>query len=160
MPCSWLFSKMLKDFHDFCLFNTTDQLAVGIVFCCFWLKNYENRVLRYSMTIKQYLCVEESLKKQKMVSMLSNGVCMTVSYHNKFVKLIDKLCFQVFFGPVYANYGVWGQASIENVWDRSVGLKNKEHGAISAKTLTLVALCLNLKYELMCLTAFLFLNAK
>ena len=46
-------SKMLKDFHDFCLFNMCDQIVAGIVFSCFWLKNYKNIVLRYSMTSKQ-----------------------------------------------------------------------------------------------------------
>ena len=38
-----------------------DQTVVGIVFSCFWLKNYKNIVLRYSMTIKPYFCVEDSL---------------------------------------------------------------------------------------------------
>ena len=46
-------SKLHKDFHDNCLFSVSDQLVVGIVFSCFWLKNYKNIVLRYSMTIKQ-----------------------------------------------------------------------------------------------------------
>ena len=55
-------SKLLKDFHDYCLFNMSDQIVVGIVFSCFWLKNYKNIVWRYSMTSKQYFCVEESLK--------------------------------------------------------------------------------------------------
>ena len=54
-------SELHKDFHDYCLFNLSDQLDVGKVFSCFWLKNYRNIVLRYSMTIKQYFCVEESL---------------------------------------------------------------------------------------------------
>ena len=46
-------SKLLKDFHDYWLFNMCDQIVVGIVFNCFWLKNYKNIVLRYSMTSKQ-----------------------------------------------------------------------------------------------------------
>ena len=54
-------SKLHKDFHDYCLFNMSHQLVVGIVFSCFGLKNYKNIVLRYSMTIEQYFCVEESL---------------------------------------------------------------------------------------------------
>ena len=54
-------SQFHKDFHESCLFNLSDQLAVGIVFSCFWLKNYKNILLRYSMTFKQYFCVEESL---------------------------------------------------------------------------------------------------
>ena len=41
--------KLLKDFHDFCLFNMSDQLVVGIVFGWFWLKNYKNIVLRYKI---------------------------------------------------------------------------------------------------------------
>ena len=37
------------------------QIVVGIVFSCFWLKNYKNEVLRYSMASKQYFCVGELL---------------------------------------------------------------------------------------------------
>ena len=54
-------SELLKDFHDYCLFNMSDQIVVGIVFGCFWLKNYKNISLRYSMTRKQYFCVGELL---------------------------------------------------------------------------------------------------
>ena len=54
-------SRFHKDFNNFCLLNVSDQLVVGFVFSCFRLKNYKNRVLRYSMTIQQYCCVEESL---------------------------------------------------------------------------------------------------
>ena len=53
--------KLHKDFLDNCLFNMSGQLVVGNAFSCFWLKNYKNIVLRYIVTIKQYLCVEESL---------------------------------------------------------------------------------------------------
>ena len=53
-------SKLHKDFHNYCLFNMSDELVVGIVFSCFWLKSYK-LVLRYNMTNKQYVCVEESL---------------------------------------------------------------------------------------------------
>ena len=28
-------SQLHKDFHDYCLFNMSDQLAIGIVFGCF-----------------------------------------------------------------------------------------------------------------------------
>ena len=54
-------SKLLKDFHDYCLINMSDQTVVGIVFSYFWLKNYKNIVLRYSITSKQYFCVGELL---------------------------------------------------------------------------------------------------
>ena len=54
-------SKLHKDINDYCLFNMSDKLVVGIVFSCFWLKNYKNKIVRYSMTIRQYFCVEESL---------------------------------------------------------------------------------------------------
>ena len=54
-------SKLLKDFHDYCLFNMSHQKFAGIAFSSFWLRNYKNIVLRYSMTSKQYFCVEESL---------------------------------------------------------------------------------------------------
>ena len=43
-------SKLLKDFHDYCLFNMSDQIVVGSVFSCFWLKNYKNIVLRFTQT--------------------------------------------------------------------------------------------------------------
>ena len=55
-------SKLLKDFHDYCLFNMSDQVVVGSGFSCFWLKNYINVVLRYRMTSKQYICVEKLLR--------------------------------------------------------------------------------------------------
>ena len=55
-------SKLLQDFHDYCLFNLSDQKVVGIVFSCFWLKHYKNIVLRYSMTSKQYFCAGEFFK--------------------------------------------------------------------------------------------------
>ena len=42
-------SKLLKDFHDYCLFNMSDQKVVGIVFSCFWWRNNKYIVLRYSM---------------------------------------------------------------------------------------------------------------
>ena len=54
-------SKLLKDFHDYHLFNMSDQIVVGNGFCCLWLKNHKNIVLRYSMTIKHYFCVDESI---------------------------------------------------------------------------------------------------
>ena len=83
-------SKLHKDFHDYYLFSMSDQLVVGIVFSCFWLKNYKAYiVLRYSITIKQYFYVEDSLKCQKIVWAHSNRVCMNVRYQNKFVK-VDK----------------------------------------------------------------------
>ena len=55
-------SKLHNDFHDYCLFNMSDQLVTGIGFGCFRLENYKNTVLHYSMTNKQYFCVEEFLK--------------------------------------------------------------------------------------------------
>ena len=39
----------------------SDQIVVGFVFSYFWLKNYKNIVLRYSMTSRQYFCVGELL---------------------------------------------------------------------------------------------------
>ena len=35
-------SNLLKEFHDYCLFNMSDQIVVGIVFSCFWLRNDKN----------------------------------------------------------------------------------------------------------------------
>ena len=36
-----VYSKLHMDFHDYCLFNMSNQLVVGIVFSCFSLKNYK-----------------------------------------------------------------------------------------------------------------------
>ena len=58
----YVFSELLKHFLGFCVFNMSDQLFVGIVFSCFWLRSYKNIVSRYNMTIQQYFSVEESLK--------------------------------------------------------------------------------------------------
>ena len=60
-------SKILKHSHEFWLFNMSDQIVVGIVFKYFWLKNYKNEVLRYSVTSKQYFCVGELLNYQKIL---------------------------------------------------------------------------------------------
>ena len=87
-----VFYKLLKGFHDFCLFNMSDQIVVGILSSCFWLKNYKNIVLRYSMTSKQYFCVGELLNCLKMVWMHSNGNCTTVRYHTKLYESWQKKC--------------------------------------------------------------------
>ena len=34
-------SKLLEDFHDYCLFNMSDKKVVGSVFNCFWLKKQQ-----------------------------------------------------------------------------------------------------------------------
>ena len=85
-------SKLLKDFHDYWLFNMSDQIVVGIVFNCFWLKNYKNVVLRYNMTSKKYFCVGELLNYQKILWMHSNGDCTTVRYHTKNFQNWQKNC--------------------------------------------------------------------
>ena len=54
-------SNLLKDYHYYCLSNTSNQLVMGIVFSCFGLKNYKIIVLRYSMPSKQYFVVGELL---------------------------------------------------------------------------------------------------
>ena len=56
-----VYSELHKNSHVYCLFSVSDQVVVGIVFCYFRSKNYQNIVLCYSMTSKQYFCVEESL---------------------------------------------------------------------------------------------------
>ena len=43
-------SNLLKDSHNYCLFKMSDQIVVGIVFTCSWLKNDKNIILRYSMS--------------------------------------------------------------------------------------------------------------
>ena len=56
-----VYSKLHRDFHDYCLFNMSNQLVVGIVLVASHSKTTKNTVLRYRMTIKQYFCVDESL---------------------------------------------------------------------------------------------------
>ena len=85
-------SKLLKDFQDCWFFNMSDQKVVGIVFNCFWLINYKNIVLRYSMTSKQYFCVGEILNYQKILRMHSNGDCTNVRYHRKIYESWQKNC--------------------------------------------------------------------
>ena len=70
----------------------SEQIVVGIVFSCFWLKNYKNIVLRYSMTNKQYFCVGELLNYQKKFWMHSNEDCTTVRYHTKNYESWQKNC--------------------------------------------------------------------
>ena len=82
--------------------------------------------------------------------------------HKNLWKLTTKLCFQVFFGFVYTNHGVWVQASIQNFWNRSFSLKIKKDEAISINFyfFTLAGLCSKLNDEFMSLTASPNLNAK
>ena len=54
-------SKLHKAFHDYCLSNMSNQCVIGSVFSWFWLRNYKNTLLRCSMTIMQYFCVDESV---------------------------------------------------------------------------------------------------
>ena len=58
-------SELHEHFHEYCLFNMSDQLVVGIVIACFRLIDYKYIVLRYSKTNESYFCVEEFLKEQK-----------------------------------------------------------------------------------------------
>ena len=41
--------KLHEYFHDYCLFNMSNQLVVGIVFGCFCLKNYKNILLGFKI---------------------------------------------------------------------------------------------------------------
>ena len=134
---AWRFSsKLPMDFHEYCRPNMSGQLVIGIVFYCFWLKDYKNKIFCYNMTDKQYFFVEEYLKKQIIAWIHNNGVWMTVWYHQSLWKLRYKLCFQAFFGFVYSNLGVSGQTSIQYGWDRSLRLKIKEHEAKSTNSFT------------------------
>ena len=58
-------SKLHKDFHDYCLFSVADRLVVGIVFSCFWLKNYKNTFLRYSMAINYFFASKSHSANKK-----------------------------------------------------------------------------------------------
>ena len=94
---SWHFSSdFLNVFHDYSHLNKCNQLVVGIVLSCCWLKNYKNLFLHYSMTIRQYVCGKESTKQRKMAWTHSNAVCMTLRYHNKLVKVDIQTVFSGF----------------------------------------------------------------
>ena len=54
-------SELHKDFHDYCLLSVSDQLVVGIFLIASDWKFITNVVWRYSLTIKQYFYVKESL---------------------------------------------------------------------------------------------------
>ena len=55
------FSKLPFKNRKYCLSNKSDGLAVGKILSSFWWNNYEKAVLRYSLTIRQYFCGEDSL---------------------------------------------------------------------------------------------------
>ena len=40
-----VFLKLLKVFHDYCLFKVSDQLVVGICFYLLLIENYRNKIL-------------------------------------------------------------------------------------------------------------------
>ena len=154
-------SKLLKAFYDYCLFNISDQIALGYVSSCFWLKIYKNRFLRYSMTSQQHFCIGELLKYKK------NGLnAQQWSLDNckipdkKLWELTIKLCFQVFFAFVYTNHGTWVQAGIQNDRNRSLSLKIREHEAIPTNTFYFGSDMFKTKQWIMCPTVFLNLNAK
>ena len=124
--------KFLKDFHDYYLFNMSDQIVVGNGFSCSWLKNYK----------KTKFCATawpvSSTLRRRVTQILKNGLnaqqwrmhhCKIP--HKNMWKLTDQLCFHAFFGFVIPNHGVWVQASIQNDWNRSHNLKIKENEAIS-----------------------------
>ena len=122
-------SQLLNVFHDYCLFNTFDHLLVGIVFSCLWLKNYKNIVLRYSMTIRQYFW-----QRVSQITKIGSNAKQQNLYD---CKIPQQTCeswqinsVQALFGFVRTNHGIWGQASVQNVWDRKLSLKIKVHEAI------------------------------
>ena len=100
-------SKMLKDFHDYCLFIKSDQLVVGLVFSCFWLKNYKNIVLRNSLPSKQYFCAGDLLNYYKKFWTHSNGDCTTVRYHTKTYESWQKNCvFRLFWVRLHKSWSL------------------------------------------------------
>ena len=149
-------SKMLKDFHDYCLFNLS-----GIVFSCFWLKNYKNIVWRYSMTNKQYFCIEEFLKLQKIVWMLSYRVCMTVRYHKQLVKFERQTVYSGFFLQLFTQIIEFEGKHANKRFETEVLVwKPKNKKSNQPIFYTLEALCLKVNDKLMCLKASVTLNTK
>ena len=147
-------SKLLKNFHDYWLLNISDQIVVGIVFNCFWLKNYKNLVLRYSMTSKQYFCVGELLNYQKTLWMLSNGDCTTVKHHTKIFESWQKNCvFRLSLGLFSQIMEFKCKQANKMIETGVLAWKSKNMSHIDQFFLSaLVAKCLKLNDEFTCLT--------
>ena len=98
------FFELPNIFHDFCLFNMSDQSFLGYVLSCFGFNNYKNITMYYIVTVKQNLSDKEALKWQKKVSRhkFSNGVCITVRYYYKLVEADKKNGFRL-------PSGLWNQ---------------------------------------------------
>ena len=95
-------SKLPKDFHDTCLFSVSDQLVVGNVFSCIWLKNYKNKALRYSMTVKQYFCVEETYQP-----VFSTMLAICLKLNDELMCLTDSVTLNVKKCREYMQEGEW-----------------------------------------------------
>ena len=94
-------SNLHKDFHDYCLFNTSDQIVVGLVFSCFRLKNYKKIVLRRSVTINTTVASKRHSTNKKCFERTATESAKLYDTRTNLWKLTDKLCFQVFCGFVY-----------------------------------------------------------
>ena len=89
---SIIFSELLKSFCHYCLYKMSNQQFLGTVRSYVWPNNCRNRVLHYSMTIKQYCCGEFSLIWQRKFqgTTFSNKICNAVRYDYEFVKIFKK----------------------------------------------------------------------
>ena len=154
-------SKLLKDFHDYWLFKMSDQKVVGIVFNCFWLKNYKNIVLRYSMTSKQYFCVGELLNYQKILWMHSIGDCTTVKYHTKIYQSWQKNCGFRLSLDLFTQIMELKYKQASKMFETGVLVwKSKNMSHIDQFFSALAAKCLKLNDEFTCLTTSPDQNAK
>ena len=120
-------SNLLKDFHKNCLFIMFDQIVVGIVFSCFWLKNYKKH--SFALQHDQYAVL--LLRRVTQITKKNNLNAQQGSQHDckipqkKIEKLRIKLSFQAFFAFVYPNYGIWDQASIQKLLRQESWFENQ-----------------------------------
>ena len=146
-------SKLLNDFQYYWFFNMSDQKVVGFVFNGFWLKNFKNIVLRYSMTNKQYFCVGELLNYQKILWMHSNGDCTTVRYHRKLYESWQKNCvFRLSLGLFTQIMEFKYKQAYKMIETGVLVWKSKNLKSYQASFSALVAKCLKLNDEFTCLT--------
>ena len=95
-----------------------------------------------------------------MVWMPDNGVCMTVIYHNKFVKVNWRIVFPGFLWICILKLWSLRTSKHTKCLRQESWFENQGAWSHIKQFLTLIALCSKLNDEFMCLTASLNLNVK
>ena len=134
---------VFKDFYDLCLFNIFDQIVVGIVSTCFWLKNYKKQCFalqhdRCAVLLRRIVAqiTEKSLNAQQRSlhdCKIPRKNCESWDTNWVF-RLSLRLSTQILEIETKQAYKIF--------WDRSLSLKINKHEVKSTSFFTLVALCL------------------